>query len=393
MWRPKRLIGSLAVVAAGVAVAVFAFSPDAVTVETQRVARGPVRVSIEEEGQTRVRERYVVSAPTTGWMQRIACEEGDAVERGAMIGRIYPLPLDDRTRQQNASQLKTAESAHEETLARLMQAETRWQDQKKALARAESLAVRQLVAPVELQGARDAASLAELEVEAATSRVTAALHGVEAARAALLGARSTSGVPFVAVNAPVAGTVLRVHEECERPISAGAPIVEIGNLEDVEIVVDVLSGDATRIRHGARMMYFLDPVHSDTQFAVVRKVEPAAFTRVSPLGIEEQRVRVIADPVAAPPRGDRMRVDAEIILWEAADVVRAPTGALFRADDARWAVFVVESGRARVRPVDLGHRSPLFTEVVRGLNVGEQIVVFPPSTLTDGARVQPERPK
>jgi HlyD family secretion protein len=252
--------------------------------------------------------------------------------------------------------------------------------------------------------AREQAKLAETsaakELEAARFAADAANHDVEAARAALLAtpapiaegappAPCAEGRPCVEVRAPVGGRVLRVFEESERIVAAGTPLLEIGDPGSLEIVVDILSSDAVRVRPGARFLVD-DWGGEGTLEARVRLVEPSAFTKISALGVEEQRVNVIADLLAPEPRlGDRYRVEARIVVWEADDVLLVPASALFRSGDDGWSVFAVEGGSARRRAVRVGHQAAFDAEVAEGLAPGETVILHPSDRVRDGARVAP----
>jgi HlyD family secretion protein len=225
---------------------------------------------------------------------------------------------------------------------------------------------------------------AESDLEAARYHARAAAFDAANARAALLeGAGIGESVPVLA---PVDGRVLRVCEECEKVVPAGTPLLELGNPGEMEVVVDVLSTDAVQVQPGAPML--LDTGDGTLLRGRVRTVEPSGFTKVSPLGVEEQRVNVIGDLVDRPAAlGDRFRVEAQIVLWEANDVLQVPAGALFREGES-WAVFTVEKGRARRRPVRIGHRNPDAVEILDGLKVGETVIAHPSDAIEEGVRVR-----
>ena len=206
-------------------------------------------------------------------------------------------------------------------------------------------------------------------------------------RSATEGGPCEDGAPCIDVRSPVAGHVLRVHEESERIVAAGTPLLEVGDPGDIEVVVDVLSADAVRIRPGAPVA-IEDWGGEQPLEARVRLVEPSGFTKVSALGVEEQRVNVVADFVDGPGAlGDGYRVEARVVVWEAPDVVRVPGSALFRRGDA-WHVFVVERGTARLRRVEVGHRGSFEAELLAGLEPGERVVLHPSDRVQDGVRVR-----
>lgn len=390
----KRLPKRLALILALFAVAAFAgmaLRPQPVTVETARAVRGPLRVTVDEEGETRVRYRYVLGAPVAGRLERIALEEGDAVAAGQVVARLDPAPLDPRGREQAEARLAAARAVKREADARAARERTVLAEARRQLARAERLAAEKILPTEGLDAARTAVRTAESDLEAALFHARSAAYDVESARAALLESPTggSAGGKAVQLKAPVEGSVLRVCQECEKVVPAGADLIEIGDPRDLEIVVDVLSSDAVKIRPGAPML--LDAGEgADTGEelqARVRVVEPSGFTKVSPLGVEEQRVNVIGDFVDPPGRlGDRYRVEARIVLWEGRNVLKIPVGALFRSADG-WAVFTVAGGRARLRAVKAGHRNPDEVEILGGLEEGAVVIVHPGDSIEVGARV------
>ena len=379
-----------AVVAALGTLVLWALRPDPVSVQTGTVDRGPLRVAVDEDGETRVRERYTASAPVTGRMERLTCEAGDSVAAGEVLARIFPLPLDTRSGREAAERLEVAEANASAARAREELSEAQWSEARRALERLERVdaQVRGAVTEQRLDRARTAERSANLAVEEARAGVTAATHELEAARAALLGSGGSEGEPTL-VRAPVSGRILRVHEECERVITAGAPIVEVGDPGALEVVVDVLTEDAARLRPGAAA-YVVPGPSADTVPGVIDRIEPSAFTKVSPLGVEEQRVNVVVRFEAARlVLGDRYRVGVSLVAWEAQDVLRVPVSALFREGDA-WAVFAVDDGRAARRLVTIGERNRRYARVESGLAAGDEVVMYPSDVVEDGTRVRRE---
>jgi HlyD family secretion protein len=371
----------------GAGIVYWAFRPEPIAVDVRFVDRGALRVTVDEDGETRVRERYLVSSPVTGRMVRLECEVGDSVSENQILARIYPLPLDTRARAETARRLEAADAGWRAAGAAVEQAETRWADARRTAERLERVAadVRGAVSQERLDAARSAERAAALALEQARAAADAARHEVEATRSTLLATDEVTGDPTL-VRAPTDGRVLRVYEECERAVAAGSPILEVGDPSDLEVVVDVLTEEAARLSAGATAYVSAGP-DSDTLVGTVRRIEPSAFTKVSPLGVEEQRVNVVvALEGEAPTLGDRFRVDASLVTWSAADVLKVPIGALFRQGD-EWAVFIVEDGRARLRGIELGHRGRQAAEVVSGLDEGTAVVVYPSDAVVDGARV------
>jgi HlyD family secretion protein len=400
--RRNALVAAGALVLALLAWAVF--RPEAVRVEAAEVTRGPLRVTVDEEGETRVRERYVVAAPTTGRLLRIALDEGDRVEAGDLVARIAAVPLDPRDRAAAQARLEAAEARKSEADVRVGLARSTLDQSRRSAERAERLRAAGTLSAEALEEAQLALTRARREADAARESASAAAHEVEVARAALIAARTGASAasdpapdptadpgcatgPCIEVRAPVAGSVLRVLEESERIVLAGAPLVEIGDPARLEIVVDVLSTDAVRIRPGADV--WIEQWGGDRPLrAKVRRIEPSAFTKVSALGVEEQRVNVLADLLeGAEGLGDGYRVEARIVVWESPEVLRVPASALFRAGEA-WAVFAVENGRARQREIELGERGSAQAEVRGHLVEGERVILHPSDRLADGARVE-----
>ncbi len=393
---------------AGVAAAgllVYAFAPRPVEVETATVTRGAFRKTVDEDGRTRVRDRYVVSAPVPGRLLRVDLKAGAPIARDALLARLVPAPpapLDARTEQEYRERAGGAEASQLRAKANLERADVALAQAKADEARAAQLASQGFASRQALDNAQREVELRTKELAAARFDEDAAVHQLAMARAALARYRQDAGGKAGGdvweIRSPVAGTVLRVIQESEAPVSAGAPIVEIGDPRELEIVVDVLTADAGAISPGA-------PVELDHGGGAplatgrVRLVEPSAFTKVSALGVEEQRVNVVID-FAEPPSawgnvGDGHRVDARIGIETRADALLVPNGALFRQGD-RWAVFVVETGRARARPVELGPRNGLVGVVLQGLAASEQVIVYPSDAVRDGVRIsvraRPQRP-
>lgn len=377
----------LAVVGAVVAVVVLVLRPEPIPVETSVIERGPLRVTVDEDGETRVRDRFVVSAPVTGRMVRLECEVGDSVDTGEVLARVYPLPLDTRTRAEAAARLEAAEASRRAAEARVEQARALWSESQRALERLQRVSseVPGSVSGQRLDEAGTAERTAALALEEAESVMQAAEHEVQSARATLSGSDTTSIEPTV-VRAPASGRVLRLHEECERIVMAGSPILELGDPRQLEIVVDVLTEDAGQLEVGAPARV-MTGARGDTLHARILRIEPSAFTKVSPLGVEEQRVNVILSFEDSTVLGDRYRVDASLVTWESDDVLRVPMSALFRSD-AQWSVFIIEGGRARLRHVELGHQGRSDAEVLDGLAAGDVVALYPSETLEDGAPVE-----
>lgn len=387
----RRWLFGLTAFGALVAVALW---PTAITVDVTTVTRGPLTVTLDEDGDTRVHHRFVVSAPLAGRVERIDLDPGDAVAQGAPIARLHAEPaqfLDARSRAEAAAAVEAARGLVGRARAEEQRARAALALAAADLAREEALDASGLTTRQNLDARRSAAATAREALNAAGFAVAAATADLERARARLLPASLDGGGRTLTVTAPVDGVVLRRFLDSESVVAAGAKLVELGDPSHVEIVADLLSSDAVRVRPGMRVA--LTEWGGDRPMGgVVARVEPSGFTKVSALGVEEQRVNVIIDvdddAAAWTAMGDGFRVEVAITLWHADDVVTVPTGALFRAGTA-WAVFVVDDGRARRTPLTLGHRTPLAAEVTAGLEAGARVVVHPPDTLADGDRVRP----
>jgi HlyD family secretion protein len=375
-------IGLGAAVALAAAGAIALLRPAPLRVETARVARGPLQVTVDEEGETRVRDRYVVAAPVAGRVARIELQEGDPVAAGAVVGRLFAAPLDARAREQAAARVAETEDAQRAADAGVKQAQAAAEQARRSCQRAQELAARNLIAPEERERAELEETTRVRELESAQFRAQAAAHDVEVARAALLAGAGTA----IPLRSPVTGRVLRIPERSERVVLAGTPLLELGDPAKLEIVADLLSSDAVRVMPGDAML--IEGWGGGTTLrGRLRRVEPSGFTKVSALGVEEQRVNVIGDFVDLPGAiGDRYRVEVRIVVWEGRDVLQVPTSALFRHGDG-WSVFVIEQGRARQRDVRVDHRGTFETEIVQGLNEGDVVVRNPSDRIADGLRV------
>jgi HlyD family secretion protein len=381
--RRSRLIG----VVAAVFVAAGAWAllrPQPLSVETARVERGPVRVTIDEEGETRVRDRFVVDAPVSGRLRRIALREGDSVQAGDAVAQLDPAPLDARAQEEGKARLEAALDAERVVRAALQRAQAARDQAERERERAVGLQKQGLMSSEAAERADLAAQTARKELEAEEFRAQAAAHEVEMARAAIA-PRLDGGV--VTVRAPASGRVLRVDEPSERVVIAGTPLIEIGDPGDLEVVVDLLSNDAVRVAIGDTLEIG-EWGGDSTLVGVVRLIEPSAFTKVSALGVEEQRVNVVA-VVRNPPAtlGDRFRVAVSILLWQSPDVLRAPRGAVFRSGDG-WATFVLAHGRVSQRALTLGHQGGEYCEVLGGASDGETVVMYPDERVHDGVRAR-----
>jgi HlyD family secretion protein len=385
-----RVLLSIAVVAGLIAVALW---PRAVLVEVTKVARGPILVTISEEGETRVRDRFVVSAPLAGRLQRVELQPGDRVKRGDVIARLRPEApplLDARAQAEARAAVQTARATVGRARAEEQRARAALALAERERARARELATEGLTTAQQVEQRESEARTAGDAVDAAAYAAQAAAADLARAEARLAAGGGDPGADrIVAIPSPIDGLVLRRIRESESIVPAGEPLVELGDPSRLEIVSDLLSTDAVKVKPGARVL--VEQWGGDKALtATVRRVEPSGFTKVSALGVEEQRVNVIADfddaADAFEALGDAYRVEVRIVVAEAPSVVTVPTSALFRAGE-QWAVYQMIDGRAQRTLVTLGLRTGREAEVTDGLSEGATVIVHPGDTIEDGSRV------
>jgi HlyD family secretion protein len=384
--RTAMLVGLGVVILGGLAMA---FGPQRLPVDLALVERGTVEVAVDEDGRTRVRDRYIVTSPVAASLRRITLEPGDQVEEGAELARLDGPEaglVDARTQAQLRARLGAAQAGVERARALVEAAEAAVVEAREGLRRQEILVETGSGSSSAVERAQALVRAREAEVRSATFGVQAATGEVEDLNLALRGPPGGAGGSLV-LQSPVTGVVLRVHRESGGAVAPGEPLLELGDPGALEAVVDLLSADAVRVSVGAEAS--LSGWGGEGELvARVRRIEPAGFTRVSALGIEEQRVNVILEP-AEPggwgALGDGFRVEARILVDRAPDVLQIPAGALFRSGEG-WAVFVAEGGRLRERLVDVGRRSQARAEVLSGLAEGDRVVVYPSDRVADGVR-------
>jgi HlyD family secretion protein len=410
----------VAAAAFAVLLLVRAFRPVPVLVDVAPVQRGTLTVTVDDDGFTRVRERYTISAPVEGRLLRPPLDPGDDVQAGdTVVAEFVPVAaglLDPRSRQEAQARLLRAQAAFHEAEARREQAAADLRYAEAELERVRELVKRKFQAQEALdeavrdeQRAREglrAASFAvqvtefERDVAEASLREVSPEEVMERAGDQDGGEARGDRVAEerrVRLRSPITGTVLRVFEESTRTLTAGTPILEVGNTGRLEVVADYLSQDAVKVRSGMTVLVEgwggeLPSGEERVLMGRVRVVEPGGFTKTSALGVEEQRVNVIVDPAGDEPGwialGDGYRVELRIVLLEAADALIVPMGALFREGDV-WSAFVVERGKARKRTVEIGPRSGLEAQVLGGLDEGERVVLYPSNLVADGTPIEP----
>ncbi len=420
------------------ALVVLAFRPTPIPVETAKVSSGKLQVTVNSEGKTRIRDRFIVSAPVNGRLTRIKLYEGDRVKQGDLLARIEPLPLTSSVKQalgrlaqwqaqregvatqrpkaasleQARTRIKKAIADQKQTEAKVEEAQAALQQAKRDRQRAQRL---QASGAISRQN-RETAELNETtktkELETAKLAAKSATSEVEVARAALTVLQQQQQDPDYLlkvydariasveaelekfrddaartdIRAPVAGKVLRIQKKSAQFVTSGTSLLELGNVSQLELVIDVLSRDALNIKAGNTILINrgqdMQPLRGK-----VRLVEPAAFTKISALGVEEQRVNVIGDFVSSSRSfGDAYRVDVQIVVWENKDVLQLPLSALFRCDKS-WCVFVVKNGKANRRQIKIGHRSDLSAEIQQGISKGEEVILHPTKQINHGSPV------
>lgn len=382
--RTTRWIVFAGLVALAVVGTRYALTEEPLQVETAPVEIGPMQVAVSAEGRTRMRDRFVISSPIEGRLGRIEFKEGHPVKKGTVLTWLTPAPLEIRSERQRQAALSAAEADVDSARARVVQAQLNVDLADRELERVSRLVDSGIRPTQDLDSVRTTAASAKQELAAAISTSTAASYRAEEVRSSLL----KSDGEAIAVKSPVSGVVLRILQESERVVSPGTPILEIGNPAKVEIVFEVLSSDAVRIKPGADVIVQNWGEEQRTA-ATVRIIEPRAFTKVSALGVEEQRVNVIAEFCdVIPSLGDGYRVEGELVVWESPSSLQVPVSALFRAGPD-WNTFVVEGSRAIARRVTIGQRNSKNAEVLSGLSKGDVVVLYPDDRLSSGKAVVP----
>lgn len=377
----------------------FAFVPKAIPVELGEVAQGSLRVTIDEEGKTRIQDRYVVSTPVAGRLQRIELDPGQSVVAGETVIAILvpsdPALLDARNRSTAEAQMQAASAGRDRAVAEVERARVTLDFAEKALVRSQELARQQtrVIDEQSLEQAQRDESVARVELRSREFALRVAESEYEQARAVFAWAEAgdAEAQRQFALKAPATGKILRVLRDSEGFVAAGTPLVEVGDPAALEVVVDLLSSDAVRVSSGDRVR-IVNWGGEESLRAEVRLVEPSGFTKVSALGVEEQRVNVIVDPM--PPLegwrrlGDGFRVEVQIAIWDQESVTQVPVTALFRKDGG-WAVFRALAGRAEWTDVEVGNRNDFAAEVLRGLSSGDSVILYPSELIDDGAKISP----
>lgn len=384
--------GTAAIVLAGIGLiagSAYLLKPAPLAVDTVQAIRGALEITSSEEGETRSKERFVVTAPVSGRLMRIGLREGDLVEAGQVIAELAPLPLSAQEQEEVRARVAAARAMHREALERVRHAAEDYAQAQRERQRIERLVRERFLSPQAGEQAANLGITAGNELAAAQARASAAQEEVRVAEAGMVALRALKGEspPLVAVTAPVAGAVLELPERSERIVSAGTALLTVGDTHDLEVVAELLSTEAVKVQ--TAMPVHIDGWGGDAQIrGIVRLVAPHAFTKISVLGIEEKRTHVMIDLIEPPAQlGDGFRVIARIRLWRADDVLKIPISAVFRCDTARWCVFAIVNGRAVRQEVRVGHRNAEEVELLDPLPEGLQMVRYPSNSLADGQRV------
>ncbi|QZZ21449.1 HlyD family efflux transporter periplasmic adaptor subunit [Leptothermofonsia sichuanensis E412] len=441
---PLKKIGYISAGVATVLLLIWAFRPAPVFVDVGQVQRGELQVTVNAEGKTRVRDRFVIASETDGHLARITLNEGDPVTPGMVVARIDPLPSDAAVQaalgrlaewkaqragvetqrpkaesvEQARTRIRSAEARQRQSEARVIQTRAALEQAQRDRDRAMQLEATGAISRQSREAAELNATTRAKELETALLAAKADASEVEVAKAALAvvqqerkdpdyllkvyDARIASTEAELSklrdeaartdIRSPAAGRVLRIHQKSAQFVNSGTPLLDIGNPARLELVIDVLSSDAEKIQPGHPILLGQGRHSGSTEQPIqarVRLVEPSAFTKVSALGVEEQRVNVIGDFVnAAQSLGDGFRVDTRIVIWEGKNSLKTPISSLFRCQQSAWCVFVVENGRASQRQIVIGQRSDREAEVRQGLNPGELVILHPTEQVRDGVRVR-----
>jgi HlyD family secretion protein len=392
----RRKLFVIVIIAFVILATAYGFYPKAVDVDLVLVTRGPLQVTIEEEGRTRLKDRFVLTAPTAGYLARVKNKVGDAVTKGQIVLVLEPLRspvLDSRSRAEATAAVNSAAAALNASIERESASAADADYMEKRLERLKNLYAKGSIA-------KDQYDQIEAETKKARAVQRSAKAAVEVSRSDLERAKTllqnysldknTANAKKVYVSTPTGGNIFRIYKDSEGAVNVGEPLMEIGNSKNLEVRVEVLSSDAVRIKKGSTV--FIKRWGGDgTLEGKVRIIEPSGFTKISSLGVEEQRVLVIVDITSPPDKwralGDGYRLEAHFVAWEARDVLQVPTSCLFRIGKDDWAVFVEEKGKARQRIIKTGQRNGLMAEIISGVSEKEKVIAHPDDTVSEGTRV------
>jgi HlyD family secretion protein len=392
MTRRTRLV-LLAAAVVFAALVVLGLRGEARLVELAEVHAGPLTVTTQEEGKTRLRDRYLLSAPVAGTLRRVAFEQGDAVRSGQVLAEIEPSTaalLDPASRARLQAEAEAAADMSRAAQSRLAATEAALRLARSERDRLFGMPKQQVVSQAQRDAAQARLEQAQAEYDAAHSELEASRRRAQAVRALLSEEGTSGGRALLPLHAPIDGVLIRRHVESSAPVAPGQPLLELGDPAALEIEVEALSTEAVKLRPGmaARIVRWGG---EDALEGRVLRVEPGGFTKISALGVEEQRVRVIVEISTPRERwtslGDGYRVEVEFVLWQGEQVLQVPSSALFRHAGG-WAVFAVDDGRARRVAVEIGARGGLATEVKGGLRAGQRVVSHPDDRIAEGVRLR-----
>ncbi|HUN53629.1 MAG TPA: efflux RND transporter periplasmic adaptor subunit [Smithella sp.] len=375
---------------------VYGFLPGAQQVDLVGVMRGPLQITIEEEGRTRLKERFTISAPTAGYVRRINAKVGDPVKKGQIVATLEPLPsqaLDPRSRATAEAAVSSAEASLKAAMERERVTTADAGYIEKRLERLKTLFAKGSISKDQFDQIDSEAQKVRALQRSTAAEVNVAKSELERAKITLqtFSAVKRNGNQEASyVVSPVNGVVYKIYHESEGPVNMGEPLMDVGNNGNLEVRVEVLSSDAVKIKQGTEVL-FKRWGNDEPLTGKVRRVEPAGFTKVSSLGVEEQRVLAIVDITSPPEKwralGDGYRMEAHFIIWEGKNILQVPASAVFRLGN-QWAVFVEEKGKARKRVVELGQRNGLAAEILSGLKENEMVVAYPDDSINEGTKIR-----
>lgn len=392
VWRRRIFVISIVVIVA--VLLVYGFLPKTRDVDIVSVTRGPLQITIEEEGRTRLKDRFTISAPTVGYLRRINAKVGDAVKKGQIVAVLEPLQsqaLDPRSRATAEAAVISADATLKAATERekVTAADAAYLEQRQE--RLKALYDKGSISKDQFDQINSEAQKARALQLSAVAEVNVAKAERERAKITLRNFSSVKGEGnSVSVASPVNGIVFRIYRESEGAVNIGEPLMDLGDSRDLEVRVEVLSSDAVKIKKGTQVL-FKRWGNDEPLTGEVRLIEPAGFTKISSLGVEEQRVLVLADITSSPEQwnvlGDGFRMEAHFIIWEGENILQIPASALFR-QGKDWAVFAAENGRARKRVVEIGQRNGLAAQIISGLKENEQIIAYPDDSISEGTKIK-----
>ena len=375
---------------------VYGFLPKAVDVDLFEVMRGPLQITIDEEGRTRLKDRFVITAPTAGYLQRVKNKVGDSVRKGQVVLVLEPLRspvLDSRSQAEATATVNAAQAGLNSSIERESAAAADADYMEKRLERLKNLYAKGSIAKDQFDQIEAETKKARAVQRSAKAAIDVSRSELDRAKALLQNYsldKNTASHNKVYVSTPTSGNIFRIYRESEGAVNVGEPLMEIGNSKNLEIRVEVLSSDAVKIKKGSPV-FFKRWGGEGTLTGIVKVVEPSGFTKISSLGVEEQRVLIIAD-ITSPVEmwralGDGYRLEAHFVVWEGKNILQVPTSSLFRVGKDDWAVFVEEKGRARQRIIKIGQRNGLAAEITAGVTEKEKVIAHPDDSVKDGTRI------